>query len=90
MRSAQVVLAITASALLLVAGCARGDKEPQLMNIRSTTNGPDEFGILPPKALQMPENLAALPVPTPGGGTTVTMRFATDPLAHARKQEAAE
>ncbi len=29
-------------------------------------------------------------MPTPGGGTTVTMRFATDPLAHARKQEAAE
>ncbi|MPS69333.1 MAG: HAMP domain-containing protein [Novosphingobium sp.] len=29
-------------------------------------------------------------LPTAGGGTTVTMRFATDPLAHTRKQEAAE
>lgn len=29
-------------------------------------------------------------LPTPGGGTTVTMRFAADPVAHARKQEAAE
>ena len=67
MRSAQVVLAITASALLLVAGCARGDKEPQLMNIRSTSGGPDEFAIVPPKELSMPEDLAALPEPTPGG-----------------------
>jgi len=29
-------------------------------------------------------------LPTPGGGTTVSMRFAADPVAHARKQEAAE
>ena len=28
--------------------------------------------------------------PAQGGGTTVTMRFARDPLAHGRKQEAAE
>ena len=36
------------------------------MNLRSTTNGPDEFAILPPKALQLPPDLAALPDPTPG------------------------
>lgn len=29
-------------------------------------------------------------LPTPGGGTTVTMRFAIDPTAQARKAEAAE
>lgn len=29
-------------------------------------------------------------MPTQGGGTTVTMRFARDPLAHGRKPEAAE
>ncbi|SLJ88528.1 sensor histidine kinase [Novosphingobium mathurense] len=29
-------------------------------------------------------------MPTEGGGTTVTMRFATDPLAQSRKPEAAE
>jgi hypothetical protein len=52
--------------MLALAGCS--EREPQLMNIRSTTNGPDEFGILPPKALELPENLdmAALPEPTPG------------------------
>lgn len=37
------------------------------MNVRSSTNGPDEFAILPPKPLEMPESLAELPVPTPGG-----------------------
>jgi hypothetical protein len=67
MRSAQVVLAIAASALLVLTACARGDKVPELMNIRSTTGGPDEFTIVPPKALAMPEDLAALPDPTPGG-----------------------
>ncbi len=67
MRSAQVVLAIAALALVALTACARGDKEPQLMNIRSTSGGPDEFTIVPPKALAMPENLAELPDPTPGG-----------------------
>lgn len=67
MRSAQVVLAIAASALLVLTACSRGDKVPELMNIRSSTNGPDEFTIVPPKALSMPENLTELPEPTPGG-----------------------
>lgn len=66
MQSTRVVLAAAGAALLLLAACG-GDKVPQLMNIRSTTNGPDEFSILPPKALEMPEDLTALPEPTPGG-----------------------
>ena len=37
------------------------------MNLRSSTDGPDEFAILPPKALSMPTDIAALPDPTPGG-----------------------
>jgi hypothetical protein len=67
MRSAQIVLAIAASALLALTACARGDKVPELMNIRSTSGGPDEFTIVPPKPLVMPESLAELPEPTPGG-----------------------
>jgi hypothetical protein len=43
------------------------DWVPSLMNVRSATSGPDEFGIIPPKPLEMPEDLAALPEPTPGG-----------------------
>lgn len=66
MRSSRVVLAIAGAAMLTLAGCGSGD-EPRLMNVRSTTQGPDEFGILPPKPLQMPTDLAALPPPTPGG-----------------------
>lgn len=58
----------------LVSGCAR-DREPQLLNIRTTT--PDEFGILPTKPLETPEDYAALPAPTPGGSNRV------DPAPHA-------
>ncbi|MBM3614564.1 MAG: DUF3035 domain-containing protein [Alphaproteobacteria bacterium] len=68
MTAARLVLALAGAALLTVAGCgAWREKPPQLMNLRSSTNGPDEFSIVPPKPLEMPEDLAALPEPTPGG-----------------------
>lgn len=57
--------AVAIVALLLLAACGNDD-EPQLMNLRSK-EGPDEFSILPPKPLQMPESLSTLPDPTPGG-----------------------
>jgi len=53
-----------AAALIALAGC--GSKEPILMHVRASGNGPDEFAILPPKPLAMPEDLVALPDPTPG------------------------
>lgn len=55
------------AAALMLAACGGGDKQPQLMHLRSATAGPDEFGILPTKPLQLPQDLAALPPPTPGG-----------------------
>lgn len=67
MRSAQVVLAVASAALLALAACGNKSDVPNLMNVRSETNGPDEFSILPPKPLEMPESLAELPEPTPGG-----------------------
>lgn len=67
MTAARLVLAIAGASLLMVAGCGGRDKAPQLMNLRSSTNGPDEFSIVPPKALEMPEDLVALPEPTLGG-----------------------
>ena len=67
MQAARVVLAVAGAAVLALAACGRSDDAPQLMNIRSTTQGPDEFAILPPKPLEMPEDIAALPEPTPGG-----------------------
>ena len=66
MQSARVGLAVAGAALLVLAACG-GDGVPNLMNVRSETNGPDEFAILPPKPLELPENLADLPEPTPGG-----------------------
>jgi hypothetical protein len=59
----RVVAAVLA--LGLVAACGQG--EPELMNLRAG-DGPDEFAILPPKPLQLPPDLAALPTPTPGAG----------------------
>lgn len=67
MRSSKAVLAAAGAAILLLSACGGHGKAPVLMNVRSTTDGPDEFGILPPKGLAMPEDLAALPEPTPGG-----------------------
>lgn len=63
--------------LIALAACGNPDKAPELMNLRSQTAGPDEFAILPTKPLQMPEDLASLPEPTPGGGNL------TDPTPEA-------
>jgi hypothetical protein len=63
------------AALLVLAAC--GNRPPQLMNIRSSTAGPDEFAILPPNPLQVPESFTDLPEPTPGGSNL------TDPTPNA-------
>ncbi len=51
-----------------IAACgASGDEAPDLMVIsESTLDGPDEFAILPTEPLVIPEDLTALPTPTPG------------------------
>lgn len=67
MRSARGSLAVAMAALMALAACG-GNRVPELMNLRSDTNGPDEFSILPAKSLEMPESLSDLPAPTPGGG----------------------
>ncbi|WP_101341098.1 DUF3035 domain-containing protein [Cereibacter azotoformans] len=65
MRAARGAGAGAALAMLLLAGCGGGD--PKLMNLRASGPGPDEFGILPVKPLEIPETIGALPSPTPGG-----------------------
>lgn len=58
---------LISAALLALAACS-GSGEPNLLNIyQPREEGPDEFAVLPAKALEMPEDLAALPEPTPGG-----------------------
>lgn len=54
-------------ALAAVALVACGDVDPRLMNVRNLESGPDEFAILPTNPIVIPEDLASLPPPTPGG-----------------------
>jgi hypothetical protein len=61
-------LSLALAATLALAACGSPDPTPELMNIRAQGNGPDEFAILPPKALQLPASLSELPEPVPGGG----------------------
>ena len=49
-----------------LAACGGKDKEVVLAKIRKTGDGPDEFSIIPGKALQEPESYTTLPTPTPG------------------------
>lgn len=59
---------IITGALLVLAACGGGESEPNLLNMsQQPGEGPDEFAILPAKPLEMPQDMAALPVPTPGG-----------------------
>lgn len=69
--------ALALAAVLLLTACGDRDRPPQLMNIRSATDGPDEFAILPPRPLQTPESFTELPEPTPGGANL------TDPTPNA-------
>ncbi len=64
--------------ILAVGACARG--EPDLINFSTAGQGPDEFGIVPSKPLvlqDLPQDVAALPPPTPGGSNL------TDPTPEA-------
>jgi len=78
MRSVSGTLGIALVTALALGGCGGAkDKQPELMHLRSTTSGPDEFGILPTKPLAMPDSLTELPAPTPGGANI------TDPTPQA-------
>lgn len=53
--------------VLVLAACSSSE-EPNLLNIgQQRGEGPDEFAILPAKPLELPQDMAALPEPTPGG-----------------------
>lgn len=65
-------------AVVALAACGRSEREPQLLNLRTSGTGPDEFAILPTKPLQQPEDYAALPEPTPGGANRTDPTPETD------------
>lgn len=60
---------ILGAAALALAGCSGGS--PELMNLRNTEAGPDEFSVLPTAPIEIPENLSELPEPTPGARNRV-------------------
>lgn len=70
--------ALTYCAICLALAACGGSGEPNLLNINQPrSEGPDEFAILPNKPLETPEDLNALPPPTPGGANR------TDPTPFA-------
>lgn len=72
-RFAGVLVAITA-----LAACSG---EPDLRNLRSLGEGPDEFSLVPAKPLEEPESYNALPEPTPGGVNRTDQRPLEDAYA---------
>lgn len=61
MRTSALVIGFAAA--MGLSACGGGP----LNNIKAGQVGPDEFAILPTRALSMPPDLAVLPAPTPGG-----------------------
>jgi hypothetical protein len=74
-------LALAMTAVLTLSACGNGDDTPELMNLRAQGNGPDEFGILPYKPLELPQNLAELPPPAPGGANRTDATPQADAIA---------
>ncbi len=70
----RIALGVALTAALVLSGCAanKGDST-DLMRLRSK-DGPDEFAVLPPKALEMPASLNELPPPTPGASNRTDQR----------------
>lgn len=74
MRAKSGVTATALAVALALSGCGSPEgSSTDLMRLRSK-DGPDEFAVLPPKALEMPENLNALPTPTPGASNRTDQR----------------
>jgi hypothetical protein len=63
-KTSAIRAAALAASMLTLAACSSGT--PQLMNLRNTETGPDEFGVLPSAPLEMPDTFAELPEPAPG------------------------
>lgn len=63
-RLGRRALALLAAATIVA--CAPAG-ETRLMNLSAGATAPDEFAIVPPKPLEIPEDLATLPPPEPGG-----------------------
>ncbi|MFZ5964554.1 DUF3035 domain-containing protein [Thalassococcus sp. BH17M4-6] len=65
----------------LTALAACGDREPRLRDMSTNRSTPEEFSIVPNKPLQLPETLAQLPAPTPGGANRTDQTPQADAVA---------
>lgn len=74
-------LLIMLCVILGLAACGNRDSDITLTKIKHTGKGPDEFSILPSKPLEAPENLNALPQPTPGGSNRTDQNPRADGIA---------
>jgi hypothetical protein len=76
MRTTSLVLVV---ALTGLAACSSGT--PTLMNLRNTEAGPDEFGIVPTRELELPADRSILPQPTRGGANRADPNPEADAIA---------
>ncbi len=74
-----------ARAALIIAACAlagcQGNTLASRLRAAGVGGAPDEFLVLPTKPLEMPQDLAALPPPTPGGANLVDPQPEADAVA---------
>ena len=81
-RAALPMLLVTCTALTACGGITKDpDRDFALHKVRSTSNGPDEFTIVPGKPLETPPSFVELPAPTPGGGNRTDQHPEADAVA---------
>ncbi|MGR3507385.1 MAG: DUF3035 domain-containing protein [Paracoccaceae bacterium] len=68
-------------AILALSACTERQGDLNLRNLGTPEAGPDEFSVLPGKPLEMPEQLASLPEPTPGGANLTDQNPLADGVA---------
>ncbi|MFN3641307.1 MAG: DUF3035 domain-containing protein [Gemmobacter sp.] len=79
MTARRIVLAALAATMALSA-CGNRD-DVRLRSDRRAGAGPDEFAIVPPRPLEIPADLRALPEPTPGGANRTDQTPLDDAVA---------
>ncbi len=80
MTSRRPVLSLAALGIaVFLAGC--GERDIGLRLLRNAGSGPEEFGIVPNKPLELPGDLASLPAPTPGGANRTDQTPIQDAVA---------
>ncbi|WP_240789522.1 DUF3035 domain-containing protein [Pseudooceanicola onchidii] len=81
-RFALPLILLTCTALSACGGLSPDpDKEFALHKVRNTSNGPDEFTVLPTRPLETPPSFVELPQPTPGGANRTDMTPKADAVA---------